>query len=98
MTRVNPAMLQWARETAGLDLQAAADKIDLRATRRTAAPERLAALEAGAEEPSRALLLRMAKQYHRPLLTFYLAQPPRKGDRGQDFRTLPDGSSVEDEA
>jgi hypothetical protein len=40
----------------------------------------------------------MAKQYHRPLLAFYLSQPPRKGERGQDFRTLPDGSSVEAEA
>ncbi|WP_217633539.1 ImmA/IrrE family metallo-endopeptidase [Lysobacter sp. yr284] len=31
----------------------------------------------------------MAKQYRRPLLTFYLSQPPMTGDRGQDFRTLP---------
>jgi Zn-dependent peptidase ImmA (M78 family) len=31
----------------------------------------------------------MAKTYHRPLLVFYLAEPPRTGDRGQDFRTLP---------
>jgi Zn-dependent peptidase ImmA (M78 family) len=98
MPRVNPAILQWARETAGLDLETAADKIDLRATRRASGPERLAALEAGEDEPSRPLLLRMVKHYHRPLLTFYLAQPPRKGDRGQDFRTLPEGSSREDEA
>ncbi len=32
----------------------------------------------------------MAKQYRRPLLTFYLSEVPRKGDRGEDFRTLPD--------
>jgi Zn-dependent peptidase ImmA (M78 family) len=31
----------------------------------------------------------MAKQYRRPLLAFYMASPPRKGDRGEDFRTLP---------
>jgi Zn-dependent peptidase ImmA (M78 family) len=31
----------------------------------------------------------MAKAYHRPLLAFYLAEPPRTEDRGQDFRTLP---------
>jgi len=36
------------------------------------------------------LLLRMSKQYHRPLLTFYLDKPPSIGDRGEDFRTLPD--------
>jgi Zn-dependent peptidase ImmA (M78 family) len=98
MPRVNPAILRWARETAGFDLEAAADKIDLRATRGASAPERLATLERGDDEPSRALLLRMAKQYHRPLLAFYLAQPPRMGDRGEDFRTLPEGSSREDEA
>jgi Zn-dependent peptidase ImmA (M78 family) len=32
----------------------------------------------------------MAKQYRRPLLTFYLADVPRRGDRGEDFRTLPE--------
>jgi len=32
----------------------------------------------------------MAKAYRRPLLTFYLAAPPRIGDRGEDFRTLPE--------
>lgn len=42
----------------------------------------------GEEEPTRAVLLKMAKAYRRPLLVFYLAKPPRTGDRGQDFRTL----------
>lgn len=28
----------------------------------------------------------MAKSYHRPLLTFYLATPPQPGERGVDFR------------
>jgi len=31
----------------------------------------------------------MAEKYRRPLLVFYLEQPPPKGDRGQDFRTVP---------
>jgi hypothetical protein len=31
----------------------------------------------------------MAHAYHRPLLVFYLSEPPKTGDRGQDFRTLP---------
>ncbi|MGA2412468.1 MAG: ImmA/IrrE family metallo-endopeptidase [Candidatus Binataceae bacterium] len=30
-----------------------------------------------------------AQAYRRPLLVFYLAQPPRIGDRGRDFRTVP---------
>lgn len=40
----------------------------------------------------------MSKQYHRSLLTFYMSAPPLKGNRGQDFRTLPDGLSDTDEA
>nr|VFJ55061.1 MAG: protein of unknown function (DUF955) [Candidatus Kentron sp. FW] len=30
----------------------------------------------------------MAKQYRRPLLVFYMPSPPRKADRGEDYRTL----------
>ena len=30
----------------------------------------------------------MAKQYRRPLLAFYMSGPPRRGERGQDFRTV----------
>jgi hypothetical protein len=47
------------------------------------------AMELGEDEPTRPVLLKMAKTYRRPLLVFYLAEPPRTGDRGQDFRTLP---------
>lgn len=90
MPTINPEILAWARQTAGLPLDDAARKIGFRdATGRTAV-DRLAALEAGAESPSRAVLLKMAKQYRRPLLAFYLSHPPERGDRGQDFRTLPD--------
>ena len=34
--------------------------------------------------------------YRRPILTFYLDKPPRIGDRGEDFRTLPDYFAGED--
>ena len=50
--------------------------------------DRLAELEDGTAELTRPTLVKMAKQYRRPLLTFYLSAPPRKGDRGADFRTL----------
>ena len=40
----------------------------------------------------------MAKRYRRPLLTFYLTEIPRKGNRGADFRTLPADRSVRDDA
>jgi Zn-dependent peptidase ImmA (M78 family) len=98
MPRVNHKILQWARETAGLTLEEAAVKLDLHQARGVSATDRLAALESGNDEPTRSLLARMAKHYRRPLLTFYMSAPPRKGDRGQDFRTLPDDYSDTDEA
>lgn len=88
LPRVNPEILRWARETAGLSIEEAARKLGLKESRGVAAPARLAALEAGVVEPSRPMLVKMAKQYRRSLLVFYLGQPPRRGDRGRDFRTL----------
>lgn len=86
MPSIQPNVLVWARETAGLSLDDAAEKIGLQGE---AASERLRAIELGQREPSRAQLLKMSKAYRRSLLTLYLAAPPAKGDRGQDFRTLP---------
>jgi Zn-dependent peptidase ImmA (M78 family) len=94
---VNPEILRWARETAGLSPSEAAKKIALDDTKKLSAEERIAALESGQAIPSRSLLSRMAKQYRRPLVAFYLASPPKKGDRGQDFRTLPDEHENGDE-
>ena len=93
MPKVNPVILRWARETAGLSLEEATQKLKISDARGEAAVDRLLALEAGATEPTRPMIVKMAKQYRRPLLTFYMSAPPRKGDRGQDFRTLPDGYS-----
>ena len=98
MPKVNPEIIRWARETAGLTLEEATTKLSLRPARGVSATDRLIALESGDDEPSRSLLTRMAKQYRRPLLTFYMSAPPRKGDRGQDFRTLPEDYSDTDEA
>lgn len=97
MPRVNPEILRWARETAGLTPEEAAQKVDLAGTKKASAVERMAALEAGTVEPSRPLLLRMAKQYRRPLIAFYLPAPPQKGERGQDFRVLPPDHDESDE-
>ena len=97
MPSVNPEILRWARETAGLSLEDAAAKLSLGGARGLAPEQRLAAYEIGEHEPSRPLLVRMAKQYRRPLLTFYLTKPPRLGERGEDYRTLPpEHSRVQD--
>jgi hypothetical protein len=89
MPSVNPEILLWARETAGLDVSKAARKLQITHTKGASAEEKLAAYERGERPPSRTLLLKMAKQYRRPLLTFYLNAPPTRADRGEDFRTLP---------
>jgi Zn-dependent peptidase ImmA (M78 family) len=93
MPRLNPEILRWARSTAGLSLEEAAHAIELNDAHGVPGPERLAALEAGKEEPSRPLLLRMAKAYRRSLLVFYLEKEPKTGDRGKDFRRLPSGAA-----
>lgn len=98
MPDLNPEILRWARDTAGLSLEEAASKLGIDDARGVSGPERLAALETGEKQPSRPLLLKMAKQYRRPLLTFYLPAPPRMGERGQDFRSLPPEHSRRDDA
>jgi Zn-dependent peptidase ImmA (M78 family)/transcriptional regulator with XRE-family HTH domain len=87
----NPEVFRWARESAGLDPEAAAHAIGI-------VPTSLAAIERGAKEPSRATLAHMAKVYRRSLLTLYLPAPPRKGDRGEDFRALAAEQGVEADA
>ncbi len=89
---LNPEILRWARSTAGLSADDAARALGFSDTRVRSATERLDALEAGREEPTRSVLLRMAKTYRRSLLVFYLANPPRTGDRGSDFRAVPGGA------
>lgn len=89
MPVVNPAILTWAREKAGYSLEDAARKIELKAAKGKMGAERLEALERGEESPSRSLLQRMSKKYHRSLLVFYLDKPPRLGSRGKDFRIAP---------
>jgi Zn-dependent peptidase ImmA (M78 family)/transcriptional regulator with XRE-family HTH domain len=89
MPRVNPEILQWARETAGLTVEQAASKLKLKPAHGFSGLERLKALEIGETAPTRAQLVTMAAAYRRPLVTFYLSSPPRRGDRGRDFRQLP---------
>lgn len=98
MPAVNPEILVWARETAGLTLQDAAAKVGIRDARGMNAVDRLAALERGEKEPTRPVLVRMAQRYRRPLLAFYLTAPPQRGERGADFRTLPVARSSEADA
>ena len=98
MPGINPEIMIWARETAGLTRQEAARKLGFRDSSRSPAADKLAAIEYGDKEPSRPQLVKMAGQYHRPLLTFYLSRPPAQGAQGADFRVLPKGYSRSDDA
>ena len=86
---LNPEIFVWARDKAGLSLGEAARALGFKDAERRSAVERLAALESGEHGPSKSVLRRMSKAYRRSLLVFYLDEPPRTGDRGRDFRTVP---------
>jgi transcriptional regulator with XRE-family HTH domain len=95
---INPEILAWARETARLSLEDAAARIGLISTEKQTADEKLQELEAGDKYPTRTQLLKIASVYRRPLTAFYMKQPPRIGERGEDFRTLPASVSPRDNA
>lgn len=96
MPTVNHQILTWARETAGLTLEVAANKLGIKPTKKMAPAERLAAIEAGQTAPTRALLLKMSQQYRRPLVTFYMSAAPRSSDHLEDFRNIPDRDASSD--
>jgi Zn-dependent peptidase ImmA (M78 family) len=92
--KVNPIVLRWARESAGLTLPEAAIKLGFNKSKNVSAEEKLKALETGAAIPTSSQLLKMSKHYRRPLIAFYLDAPPKRTDHGTDFRNLVDPSSA----
>ncbi|MGR3318438.1 MAG: ImmA/IrrE family metallo-endopeptidase [Candidatus Anammoxibacter sp.] len=91
MPNINQKILSWARKNAELSVERAAHKLQIKDGKAASAEEKLLAYENDdTVAPSRSMLLKMSKVYRRPILTFYLNKPPRIGDRGEDFRTLPD--------
>ncbi|MNZ43274.1 hypothetical protein D3C78_608750 [compost metagenome] len=96
MPVVNPAVLVWARESAGLTLAAAGKSLSL-GGKRTAPEDALADIEQSGDV-SVSLLNKMAAVYRRPLLSFYLPRPPETAPRGEDYRTLPEEIRIESAA
>jgi Zn-dependent peptidase ImmA (M78 family) len=97
-TQINPRILVWARETAGISVEEAAAKLGLKDTPKATAVDKLKAIEKGLREPGQPTLQRAASVYRRPLITFYLAEPPSRGARGEDFRTGQGTISARDNA
>ena len=85
--QINPAILVWARESAGLAVEDAAKRLALGDSKNESGQQKLLELEKGARLPTRTQLSRIAKTYRRPLLAFYMTAPPHRGPRGEDFRS-----------
>jgi Zn-dependent peptidase ImmA (M78 family)/transcriptional regulator with XRE-family HTH domain len=87
---VKPELIRWARTTYGIDLAQAARKAQI-------SEDKIAAWEAGAEQPTVNQLRDLGRIYKRPLAAFYLPSVPRdfQPQRIQDFRRLPETSTGE---
>lgn len=84
---INPSVLRWARETAGVPLEDVARKLG----RKSITVETIAAWETGEGSPSYAQLEELAYQiYKRPLALFFFPAPPLEETPRQAFRTLPE--------
>ncbi|WP_426438405.1 ImmA/IrrE family metallo-endopeptidase [Bradyrhizobium genosp. P] len=82
---ITPALITWARETAGFSIAEAADKLDIDAEKLTAWEN----LNDADASPSIPQLRKIAALFKRPLAVFYLPEPPRKFDVMRDLRRLP---------
>ena len=80
----NPALLTWARQTAGMSVDVAARKAQLK-------PEKLSAWEEGTARPTIPQLRKLASIYHRPLAALYLSDVPPRFQVMHDFRRLSPG-------
>jgi Zn-dependent peptidase ImmA (M78 family)/transcriptional regulator with XRE-family HTH domain len=81
---IAPALITWARETAGLSLAEAAERMNI-------AEDHLASWESpdSDESPSIPQLRKLATIFKRPLAVFYLPEPPTKFEVMRDLRRLP---------
>jgi Zn-dependent peptidase ImmA (M78 family)/transcriptional regulator with XRE-family HTH domain len=96
--QINPGILSWARETAGLSVEEAAEKLGLKSTAKASAAEKLLRVEGGARPIGQGMLQKAADAYRRPLVAFYLPQPPARGERGEDFRAVAGAASPREDA
>ena len=78
---VKPELLVWARSSAGLSLDSAADLARIDSTT-------LGEWESGHDLPSISELRRLGEIYKRPIAVFFLAEPPKKFDAQREFRRL----------
>lgn len=81
---VNPVMLRWARETAGLEIEDVAHKFNKDIAE-------IRSWESGEDSPTYVQLERLSYEiYKRPLAIFFFPEPPQEESPKQSFRTLPE--------
>ena len=78
---VKPALLVWARDSAGVTIDDAAKNVTTL--------KKLAAWEADEGAPTMRQLRLLANKYKRPLSVFYLPEPPKDFQPLSDYRRLP---------
>lgn len=82
IAKITPSLLKWARESAGLEIDQIAPKINFTNTR-------LEQIESGKDTLSIAQLRGISKYYKRPIASYFLIEPPKTSPLPKDFRTLP---------
>ncbi len=96
--QINPKILSWARETAGLEPEEAAVKLGLKSTKKATAADKLLQVENGERPIGRGMLEKAVSVYRRPLVSFYLPHPPPRGERGEDYRTVKEATRPQENA
>lgn len=76
---INPTLLRWARERAGLSLEEAAQKF-----------KRIADWEEGASAPTYPQLEQLSDALKMPIAVFFFPDPPEMPSINETFRTLPE--------
>src|SRR5437867_7416822 len=79
---VQPELLTWARETAGMAVELAARRLGVKS-------DRLQDWEAGRLRPTVPQLRNAARVYKRPLAVFFMSRPPVDPAALHDFRRFP---------
>jgi Zn-dependent peptidase ImmA (M78 family)/transcriptional regulator with XRE-family HTH domain len=80
----NPALITWARDTAGFSIAEAAERLDIEEARLTAWED-----VASDHAPSIPQLRKLAALFKRPLAVFYLSEAPTRFEVMRDLRRLP---------
>lgn len=81
---INPAVLKWARDSAGFSSETAGKRLQVK-------EERYLSWEDPASElkPTIKQLRKISRAFHRPVSLFYLSEPPTGFKSMKDFRRLP---------